>query len=241
MGERRCRPPTEEGAFLAGALAALITTSDLALANDKRAIGFIGGLAEAGVGLAANENFDAIVPAEFVDQIQELIEQVESSALVHQHLMLAPDLTVAENIVLGTEPRRARMFLDRDLPVGTRQRVEILKTLFRRVELLILDEPTAVLTPQESEILFRTLDVLRADGKTVLFISHKLDEVMRVAEHVTIYEEYVRRRYARCGRLVSGRYSAAHGWSGDRLWSPCRQPEQGRSPCYRGEPAVFHH
>ena len=134
--------------------------------------------------------------------------------MVHQHLMLAPDLTVAENLVLGVEPRRGKVFLDtrrtveiareiseryrldvpadkriRDLPVGTRQRVEILKALFREAELLILDEPTAVLTPQESEILFQTLDALKAEGKTILFISHKLDEVTRVADSVTIMRD----------------------------------------------------
>ena len=134
--------------------------------------------------------------------------------MVHQHLMLAPDLTVAENLVLGVEPRRGKVLLDtrrtveiareiseryrldvpadkriRDLPVGTRQRVEILKALYREAELLILDEPTAVLTPQESEILFQTLDALKAEGKTILFISHKLDEVTRVADSVTIMRD----------------------------------------------------
>jgi simple sugar transport system ATP-binding protein len=131
--------------------------------------------------------------------------------MVHQHLMLAPDLTVAENLILGVEPLHKRLFLDRkrisrvarevseryglpvppdalirELPVGIRQRVEILKALYRDARLLILDEPTAVLTPQESEGLFRTLDTLKAEGKTILFISHKLDEVTRVADRVTI-------------------------------------------------------
>jgi general nucleoside transport system ATP-binding protein len=131
--------------------------------------------------------------------------------MVHQHLMLAPDLTVAENLILGIEPLHKRLFLDRkkisrvarevseryglpvppdalirELPVGIRQRVEILKALYRDATLLILDEPTAVLTPQESEGLFQTLDTLKAEGKTILFISHKLDEVTRVADRVTI-------------------------------------------------------
>ncbi len=134
--------------------------------------------------------------------------------MVHQHLMLAPDLTVAENLILGIEPRRGALFLDtkrivgiaretaaryrldvpverkiRDLPVGTRQRVEILKALFREAELLILDEPTAVLTPQESERLFETFAALTAEGKTILFISHKLDEIARVADTVTIMRD----------------------------------------------------
>ena len=131
--------------------------------------------------------------------------------MVHQHFMLAPDLTVAENMVLGMEPTRARLFLDReraraeteriskeyglgvlanvkikDLPVGLKQRVEILKALCRNAELLILDEPTAVLTPQESSMLFTTLDLLKRKGKTILFISHKLDEVKAIADTITI-------------------------------------------------------
>jgi len=134
--------------------------------------------------------------------------------MVHQHLMLAPDLTVAENIVLGNEPRRARIFLDtdrageitrqvseehglqappdkkiKDLPIGVRQRVEILKALFRNAELLILDEPTSVLTPQETEVLFKTLRNLKNQGKTIIFISHKLNEVKQIADRVTIMRD----------------------------------------------------
>jgi simple sugar transport system ATP-binding protein len=134
--------------------------------------------------------------------------------MVHQHLMLAPDLTVAENMVLGNEPRRGRLFLDtdkageitrqvsqeyglpvppdkktKDLPIGVRQRVEILKALFRNAELLILDEPTSVLTPQETEVLFRTLKNLKQQGKTIIFISHKLKEVKQIADRVTIMRD----------------------------------------------------
>ena len=134
--------------------------------------------------------------------------------MVHQHLMLAPELTVAENMVLGNEPRRARLFLDndraveitrevsekyglqvppdkkiKDLPIGVRQRVEILKALFRNAELLILDEPTSVLTPQETEVLFRTLKNLKEQGKTIIFISHKLNEVKQIADRVTIMRD----------------------------------------------------
>jgi len=134
--------------------------------------------------------------------------------MVHQHLMLASDLTVAENMVLGIEPRKRRLFLDqeetlkiskkvseehgldvpvekkiRDLPIGVRQRVEILKALFRNAELLILDEPTAVLTPQEVEILFKTLFKLKKNGKTILFISHKLKEVKQIADRVTVMRD----------------------------------------------------
>ncbi len=134
--------------------------------------------------------------------------------MVHQHLMLAPDLTVAENMVLGIEPRRRSLFLDtakaveiskevsqkygldvpvdkkvKDLPIGVRQRVEILKALFRNAEILILDEPTAVLTPQETEVLFKTLFNLKDNGKTIIFISHKLKEVKQIADRVTVMRD----------------------------------------------------
>jgi simple sugar transport system ATP-binding protein len=134
--------------------------------------------------------------------------------MVHQHLMLAPDLTVAENMVLGVEPRLGRVFLDmkkaqettarvseeyglevpvdrkiKDLPIGVRQRVEILKALFRNAELLILDEPTSVLTPQESEVLFATLRQLKAHGKTIIFISHKLNEVKQITDRITVMRD----------------------------------------------------
>lgn len=134
--------------------------------------------------------------------------------MVHQHLMLAPDLTVAENLVLGMEPLKGKMFLDgdeavricseasekyglavppekkiKDLPIGVRQRVEILKALARNAEVLILDEPTAVLTPQETEVLFKTLDGLKENGKTIIFITHKLSEVTRVADRITVMRD----------------------------------------------------
>ncbi|HEV7209040.1 MAG TPA: ABC transporter ATP-binding protein, partial [Mycobacteriales bacterium] len=130
--------------------------------------------------------------------------------MVHQHFMLADNLTVLENIVLGAEPRRfgaldrgaARLKIaeisraygltldpDRrveDLGVGERQRVEIAKVLYRGARILILDEPTAVLVPQEVDALFASLQDLRAQGLTVVFISHKLDEVLQVADAVTV-------------------------------------------------------
>ncbi len=134
--------------------------------------------------------------------------------MVHQHLMLAQDLTVAENLILGVEPRRGGFFLNtekavritrevsekyglnvpadkkiKDLPIGVRQRVEILKALYRNAELLILDEPTAVLTPQETDILFQTLFRLKENGKTILFISHKLSEVKKLADTVTVMRD----------------------------------------------------
>jgi len=130
--------------------------------------------------------------------------------MVHQHFMLADNLTVLENIVLGAEPRRG-LRLDKktarakimqisdaygldlepdvlveELGVGDRQRVEICKVLFRGAKILILDEPTAVLVPQEVDELFGNLRDLKAEGLTVLFISHKLDEVLAVSDEITV-------------------------------------------------------
>ena len=130
--------------------------------------------------------------------------------MVHQHFMLADNMTVWENIVLGSEPmdgirldaraaRRdiaataARYGFDIDpdtlveaLGVGARQRVEILKVLYRGARILILDEPTAVLVPQEVDELFGNLRELKAEGLTIIFISHKLDEVRKVADEITV-------------------------------------------------------
>lgn len=130
--------------------------------------------------------------------------------MVHQHFMLVPPLSVAENMVLGVEPRQGIYFdkktaekkveelakkyglsIDpkvkiRDLSVGRQQRVEILKTLYRGADLIILDEPTAVLTPQEVQEFFVTLRSLTASGKTIIFITHKLKEVMAVSDRVTV-------------------------------------------------------
>ena len=133
--------------------------------------------------------------------------------MVHQHFRLVQPVTVAENIALGEhraghrgsfriDPRRiesgvielgeryglsvnprARIF---QLSVGEQQRVEILKALYRDAHILILDEPTAVLTPQEAETLFGTLRAMAAEGRTVIFISHKLNEVKAVADRVTV-------------------------------------------------------
>ena len=131
--------------------------------------------------------------------------------MVHQHFMLIPVMTVAENIVLGVEPTREKVLLDEDaaeervkqiarsfkfaidpharienIGVGQQQRVEILKALFRGAEILILDEPTAVLTPQEALELFGILRTLTREGMSVIFISHKLHEVLEIADRVTV-------------------------------------------------------
>ncbi len=171
--------------------------------------------------------------------------------MVHQHFMLADQLTVLENIILGDEPASvgridfgeakeridelsAAYGLDVDpdemvetLGVGERQRVEIIKVLYRGARILILDEPTAVLVPQEIEELFDNLRELKAQGETIIFISHKLDEVLAIADAITVL---------RAGRTVAtvdpkdvtaepagradGRQRAAHardpGLDGDR-------------------------
>ena len=131
--------------------------------------------------------------------------------MVHQHFMLIPVMTVAENIVLAVEPTRVGGLLDyraasrtvsalagsfgfaidpnaliEDITVGQQQRVEILKALYRRADILILDEPTAVLTPQESTELFGILRNLVREGMSVIFISHKLNEVLEIADRVTV-------------------------------------------------------
>jgi ABC-type uncharacterized transport system ATPase subunit len=128
--------------------------------------------------------------------------------MVHQHFVLVDRFTVTENVILGAEggvlldlddagrkvEELARSYGFRvnpsavveDLSVGEEQRVEILKALYRGVDLLILDEPTAVLTPSESVELFQNLRRLKADGKTVVFISHKLDEVLAIADRITV-------------------------------------------------------
>ena len=133
--------------------------------------------------------------------------------MVHQHFMLADNFTVLENIILGSEPRHGVTIdfavarkkivemaaqygleinpdvLVEELGVGQRQRVEILKVLFRGANILIFDEPTAVLVPQEVDDLFKALEGLRAQGMAVIFISHKLDEVLRVADDVTVVRQ----------------------------------------------------
>jgi simple sugar transport system ATP-binding protein len=130
--------------------------------------------------------------------------------MVHQHFMLAPSLTVAENIVLGEEPTKGVWFDQRkaeeicaelgdkyrlkvdphakiaDVAVGVKQRVEILKALMRGSDILVLDEPTAVLTPQETVELFVALRALREGGHTIIFISHKLSEVKEISDRVTV-------------------------------------------------------
>ena len=131
--------------------------------------------------------------------------------MVHQHFMLVPVMTVTENVMLGVEPVKNKIILDKktvaarireisdqyglevdphayikELPIGIQQRVEIIKVLYRSADILILDEPTAVLTPQEVESLFQIIHSLIEKGKSIIFITHKLKEVMRVADDITV-------------------------------------------------------
>ena len=146
--------------------------------------------------------------------------------MVHQHFMLVEPFSVLENLILGAEDRfwmrktldQARQTLDQiekdyglevapdarvaDLPVGLQQRVEILKILFRGAEVVILDEPTAVLTPQEADDLFKILNRLKAEGKTIVLITHKLQEIMAITDTVTVMRDGVV-----VGNLVTGETS----------------------------------
>jgi general nucleoside transport system ATP-binding protein len=131
--------------------------------------------------------------------------------MVHQHFMLIPVMTVTENIVLGVEPHHIGVFLDQSaarervlelsrsfglavdadaridrITVGQQQRVEIIKALYRKADILILDEPTAVLTPPEAIELFGILRMLQREGLSIIFISHKLNEVLEIADRITV-------------------------------------------------------
>ena len=133
--------------------------------------------------------------------------------MVHQHMMLVPSLTVAENLVLGIEQKRG-LFLDRkkaiqeteeisrkynlhvdaekrvrDISIGMKQKLEILKTMYRGAKIIILDEPTAVLAPQETEELFEQLLNLKKEGYTIIFISHKLQEVKQICDRLTVLKD----------------------------------------------------
>lgn len=131
--------------------------------------------------------------------------------MVHQEFMLTKEMTVLENIIVGNEPKKWRFLIDRNaaierikhfietyhmnvqldkkvssISVGEAQRVEIIKALYRGANILILDEPTAVLTPQESTKLFEILQMMKEDGKSIVFISHKLKEVMQISDRITV-------------------------------------------------------
>lgn len=176
--------------------------------------------------------------------------------MVHQHFMLVPSFTVMQNLLLGVEPKKG-LFIDEekareitselakrynlyvdpnakveDLTVGMKQKVEILKALYRGAKILILDEPTAVLTPQETEELFVQLKKLREEGHTIIFVSHKLREVKEISDRVSIVrrgmyqgvyqtseisEDEISRRMV--GRDVILKYEKSQADYGDTIFS----------------------
>lgn len=162
-------------------------------------------------GLYSPDEGDIFVNGQKI-MIQGPTDAIEAGiGMVHQHFMLIPVFTVTENIMLGEEDVKFGGFLDRkkasdkirrisdtyklnvnpnayvrDLPVGTQQRVEIIKILFREAEILIMDEPSAVLTPQEVDELFKIMRILVDQGKSIIFITHKLREVMECADRITV-------------------------------------------------------
>ena len=152
--------------------------------------------------------------------------------MVHQHFMLIPVFTVTENVMLGSESVRAGDFLDRkkaadrireisesyklevnpdsyvkDLPVGVQQRVEIIKLLYREANILIFDEPTAVLTPQEADELFEIMRTLVKQGKSIIFITHKLREVLEISDRVMVI-----RRGAVVGSTTPPKTQTSKSW-----------------------------
>jgi len=192
--------------------------------------------------------------------------------MVHQHFMLVPTLTVAENLVLGREPRRG-VRLDRatasaevtalgrrtglvvepdrlvsELSVGEAQRVEVLKVLWRGARLLILDEPTAVLSPPEVKDLWAVLRRLTAEGSTVVLITHKLDEVMEISDTVTVMRagETVGRTATRdaspsaIARMMVGRDVVLAGAQGAPVGSEVRGPRSEAVPPGRESRVTSH-
>jgi simple sugar transport system ATP-binding protein len=159
--------------------------------------------------LKADEG-DILIDGKKVDITNPNVAIKHGIGMVHQHFMLVPPFTVTENIVLGMEPTKNSMIdyktankkveeiskqyglnVDpkakvEDISVGMQQRVEILKTLYRGADILILDEPTAVLTPQEVEELVSIMESLTNEGKSIIFITHKLKEVKAIADRVTV-------------------------------------------------------
>ena len=161
-------------------------------------------------GLEQPESGEIILKGKKINITSPSVAIKNGIGMVHQHFMLVPSLTVAENMVLGVEPKKNGLIdfekavaitkelsekynleVDpkakvEDLPVGTKQKIEILKALLRGAEILILDEPTAVLTPQETEELFNELIHLKEKGHTIIFISHKLKEIKQISNRITI-------------------------------------------------------
>ena len=162
-------------------------------------------------GLLSRDGGEIRLRGQFVNFMSPAQAILAGIGMVHQHFKLAPSFTVAENIILGAEPLKPLRRIDRSkaerqttelgrrfgldldpratvgaLPVGLRQRVEILKALYRDAEILILDEPTAVLTPQETRELFATMRRLAEHGQSIIFITHKLREVLAVSDRISV-------------------------------------------------------
>ena len=156
---------------------------------------------------------DIIIKGEHMGELTPKMAIERGIGMVHQEFMLVQELTVLENIVLGFEPTKGlridfekarqdvKKYIDEydmevqldkrisQISVGEAQRVEIIKTLMRGADTIILDEPTAVLTPQEAERLFEILENLRAGGKSIVFISHKLNEVMQISDRISVMRQ----------------------------------------------------
>ena len=162
-------------------------------------------------GLEQPTSGEILVNGEVVNLSSPTVAISKGIGMVHQHFMLVPSLTVAENMVLGMVPKKSGVLIDykkaveiteeyskkfnlrvdanakvMDIPVGMKQKVEILKALVRGAKILILDEPTAVLTTQETVELFTELKNLKKQGYTLIFISHKLNEIMEITDRMTI-------------------------------------------------------
>jgi len=164
-------------------------------------------------GMYPIDDGEIIICGEKMEKITPKIAIGHGVGMVHQEFMLVGELTVLENIILGCEPtkgikidfdkakKEAKHYIHQysmdvqlekkvnQISVGEAQRVEIIKTLIRGAEIIILDEPTAVLTPQESKRLFEILMNLKADGKTIVFISHKLNEVMEISDRISVMRQ----------------------------------------------------
>ena len=172
--------------------------------------------------------------------------------MVHQHFMLVPVFTVTENVILGTEPTGAVGTIDRDearrrvldlsaeyglevdpdaiieeLPVGIQQRVEILKALYRQANCLILDEPTSVLTPNEIDELMQIITSLKEGGRSIIFISHKLKEVLAVADDIAVLR---RGRVVGAHRTRQGRRADAGLDDGRARRQAGGRQDAGRAP-----------
>lgn len=164
-------------------------------------------------GIHQNDSGAIKIKGKEVKNLTPNIAIEDGVGMVHQEFMLVDELTVLENIILGFEPKKGmtidfdkarkdiQKYIDtyhmdiqpnkkiRQIPLGEAQRVEIIKTLYRGAEIVILDEPTAVLTPQETVKFFEILNSMKADGKSIVFISHKLKEVMEISDRITVMRD----------------------------------------------------